>query len=93
MGEVENGVEPVGVSCPCRFQGRESRKDRCGSGLAAASIFFPFPYSRFWKLVGEEHLFLLGEKDSIEVSHLAVWRSVVGWGRIWRQEKIQSHLL
>lgn len=38
MGEVEKGVEPVGVSCPRRFQGRESRKDRFGSGLAAASI-------------------------------------------------------
>ena len=55
--------------------------------------FFPFPYSRFWKPIGEEHLFLLGEKDSIEVSHLAVWRSIVGWGRIWRQEKILSHLI
>lgn len=54
---------------------------------------FSFPYSRFWKLVGEEHLFLLREKDSIEVSHLAVWRSIVGWGRIWRQEKILSHLI
>ena len=61
--------------------------------LPAFFFFFSCPYSRFWKLVGEEHLFLLREKDSIEVSHLAVWRSVVGWGRNWRQEKIQSYQL
>lgn len=61
MGEVEKGVEPVRFLCPCRFQGRESRKIVVVQAWPLPAFFFPFPTADF-EVVGEEHLFLLEKR-------------------------------
>ena len=94
MGEVEKLASLLGFFAPVDSRDEEAEKTAGVQAWPLPALFFFSFYSRFWKLVGEEHFFflMLEEKDLIEVSPLSVWRSVVGWGRIWRQEKIRSHL-
>lgn len=93
MGEVEKLASLLGFLAPVDSRDEEAEKTAGVQAWPLPALFFSFlSTADFGSWLGKSIFFLLEERDLIEVSPSSVWRSVVGWGRIWRQEKIRSHL-